>query len=112
MSLAAKILELRLRNNQSLQEVADAIKVSKTHIWELEKGRSKNPSVDLLTKLANHFSVTVANLVGEDLEDTGADEQLMRMFRQAGNLDDRDRAQIDDMIQSMRKRRKDRDAPD
>ena len=112
MSLAARIRELRLRSGQSLQEVADAIGVSKTHIWELEKGRSQNPSMDILGKLADHFKVTITSLVGEDLEATGADEQLMRMFRQAGELDERERVVLDDMIQSMLKRRRERDASD
>jgi transcriptional regulator with XRE-family HTH domain len=110
--LAARIRELRLRSGQSLQEVADAIGVSKTHIWELEKGRSQNPSMDILGKLADHFKVTITSLVGEDLEATGADEQLMRMFRQAGELDERERVVLDDMIQSMLKRRRERDASD
>lgn len=112
MSLAARIRELRLRSGQSLQKVADAIGVSKTHIWELEKGRSQNPSVELLAKLADHFKVTITSLVGEDLEAAGADEQLMRMFRQAGELEEQDRAILDDMIRSMLKRRKARGAPD
>ena len=95
-----------------MQEVADGVGVSKTHIWELEKGRSQNPSVELLAKLADHFKVTITSLVGEDLKAAGADEQLMRMFRQAGELGNQERAYLDDMIQSMRKRRKARDAPD
>ena len=97
MSLAARIRELRLRSGQSLQKVADAIGVSKTHIWELEKGRSQNPSVELLAKLADHFKVTITSLVGEDLEAAGADEQLMRMFRQAGELEEQDRAVLDEI---------------
>ena len=111
MSLAAKIRELRMKKGQSLQDVADAIGVSKTHIWELEKGRSDNPSVEILTRLANHFKVTVASLVGEDISASG-DEELMRMFRQAGELSDSDRAVLDDMIQAMLKRRKKNDATD
>lgn len=112
MSMAARIRELRLRSGQSLQKVADAVGVSKTHIWELEKGRSQNPSVELLAKLADHFKVTITSLVGEDLKAAGADEQLMRMFRQAGELEEQDRAVLDDMIRSMLKRRKARGAPD
>ena len=112
MSLATRIRDLRLKAGQSLQDVADAVGVSKTHVWELEKGRSQNPSVELIAKLADHFKVTITALVGEDPEAAGADEQLMRMFRQAGDLEDQDRAVLDDMIQSMRKRRKARDASD
>ena len=110
MSLASKLNELRLRKKQSLQDVADAIGVSKTHIWELEKGRSRNPSMEMLSKLADHFQVTIRSLVGEDLDSTDGDEQLMRMFRQAGDLGPTERAVLDDMIQAMLKRRKDRDA--
>ena len=104
MSLATRLQQLRLKKGQSLQEVADAISVSKTHVWEIEKGRSKNPSVDLIEKLADHYDVTVASLVGEDLQ--AGDEELMRMFRQAGKLQPEDRAVLDDMIKAMLKRRR------
>lgn len=112
MSLGAKIRDLRLRKGESLQDVASAIGVSKTHVWELEKGRSKNPSMDLVAKLADHFQVTIASLVGEELGAEGGDEELMRMFRQAGVLSEEDRAVLDDMIQAMLKRRRERGASD
>ena len=79
--------------------------VSKTHIWELEKGRAENPSMALVTRLANHFGVSIGFLVGEDASAQDADVALARMFRQAGKLDPNDRAILDDMIQSMLKRR-------
>lgn len=112
MSFAARLKELRLRAGQSLQQVADAVGVSKTHIWELETGRSKNPSMEMLAKLADHFKVTIKSLVGEDLEAAGADEQLMRMFRQASELSPEDRATLDHMIQGFLQRKKERDAQD
>jgi len=112
LSLGAKIRDLRLRKGESLQDVASAIGVSKTHVWELEKGRSKNPSMDLVAKLADHFQVTIASLVGEELGAEGGDEELMRMFRQAGVLSEEDRAVLDDMIQAMLKRRRERGASD
>ncbi len=55
MSLATRIAELRRGRGESLQEVADAVGVSKAHIWELERGRSDNPSMALVTQLADHF---------------------------------------------------------
>ncbi len=112
MSLATRLKELRLKKGQSLQDIADAVGVSKTHVWELEKGRSQNPSVEMLTKLADHFQVTIRFLVGEELESEGGDEELMRMFRQVGQLEDKDREVLDDMIQALLKRRKARDASD
>ena len=105
MSLATRVAKLRREKGQSLQEVADAVEVSKAHIWELEKGRADNPSMGLVTKLADHFGVTVAYLAGEDIESSDADRQLQRIFRQAQKLDDTERAILDDMVGSLLRRR-------
>ena len=85
--------------------------VSKTHVWELEKARTENPSLDMLKKLADYFGVPIKTLVGEDLEST-EDQELARMFRQASELSDRDRAAIDALIQSFRQKRDSDDAND
>ena len=68
MSVGARIEELRRRKGQSLQQVADAVGVSKAHIWELEKGRSSNPSFELVRRLAKHFGVSVEVLAGDAVE--------------------------------------------
>lgn len=88
MSLATRLNELRIRNNESLQQVADAVGVSKAHIWELEKGKSTNPGLELLTKLARHFNVGIAWLAGEDdIQDPTA----MQFFREfEGKLGEED----------------------
>ncbi len=89
MSLAAKLKELRRREGESLQKVADAVEVSKAHIWELERGTSKNPGLDLLTKLSVHFSVPIGFLTDENTspEDAAA-QQFFREFD--GRLSDKD----------------------
>jgi transcriptional regulator with XRE-family HTH domain len=101
MSLATRIAKLRRQKRQSLQEVADAVGVSKAHIWELEKRRADNPSMALVTRLADHFDVTVAYLVGEDIESADADPELQRMFRQAHKLDKRDRAVLNALVKNL-----------
>jgi transcriptional regulator with XRE-family HTH domain len=106
MSLALRVGKLRRGKNQSLQHVADAVGVSKAHIWELEKGRADNPSMALVTRLADHFGVSVAYLVGEEIESSDADGQLQRMFRQAQELNLSERSILDDMMKSLLKRRK------
>lgn len=65
MALAAKLKELRQKTGQSLQQVADSVGVSKAHIWELERGTSTNPGLELLRKLAEHFNVTIAFLTDD-----------------------------------------------
>ena len=106
MRLGTKIAKLRRQKKQSLQDVADAVGVSKAHIWEMEKGKATNPSMVLVTKLADHFGVTIAYLVGEDVESQDAERDIQRMFRQAAQLDDTERQIIDDMIKSLMKRRR------
>jgi len=53
-----------LKSGESLQDVEKAVGVLKAHIWELEKGRADNPSMALVTRLADHFETSVASLVG------------------------------------------------
>ena len=108
MTIGRRINALRVGRNQSLQDVASAVGVSKAHIWELEKGRTDNPSMGLVTRLADHFGVTIRYLVDEDIEAPDADEALSRMFRQARALDDTDRQVLDDMLQSFLRRRQER----
>ena len=101
MSLGLRIAELRRKKGQSLQQVADAVSVSKAHIWELEKERTDNPSMALVTRFADNFGVTVSFLVGEDTEASDADMDIQRMFRQAKKLEPHERAIIDDMMKSL-----------
>jgi len=97
--------KLRRSKDQSLQAVADVVGISNAHIWELEKGRADNPSMALVTRLADHFGVSVAFLAGKDVESSDADRQLQQMFRQAQQLDASERAILDDMMKSLLKRR-------
>jgi transcriptional regulator with XRE-family HTH domain len=106
MSLGARLTRLRLEKGESLQQVAEAVGVSKAHIWELEKGRTDNPSMALVTRLADHFGLSLASLVGEDPNSAPAAGQIGRMFRQAGELDPDDLALLDDMMQTLLKRRR------
>jgi transcriptional regulator with XRE-family HTH domain len=65
MSIGARLKKLRIRKGETLQQVADAVGASKPHIWELEVGKSKNPSLDLLTSLAQHFNAPISYLLDE-----------------------------------------------
>jgi transcriptional regulator with XRE-family HTH domain len=103
ITLAQRLKELRLKKKDSLQDVADAIGASKAHVWELETGKSKNPSIELVTKLAEHYGVPVAQLLGEDPEATEADQELVAMFRDLKDLTPRDREILRSTITSMKK---------
>ncbi len=90
MPVGDQIKQLRVRKGQSLQQVADAVGASKAHIWEIESNRSRNPSLDLLQRLAAHFETTIAFLIEEDVRDASRAEQFFRKNSQtlAGMTDE------------------------
>ena len=108
MGFGARIAELRRDRGESLQQVADKVGVTKTHIWELERGDTQNPSLKVIQGLADHFGVSIASLVDEDIGAADADQQLARMFRLAADLDADERQIVEDMIESFRRRRQQR----
>lgn len=105
MSIGVRLKQLRMKKGQSLQQVADAVASSKAHIWELEIGKSSNPSITLLIRLAEHFGVSIAFLVGEDISaDAGRIGRMFRLVQE--ELDEEDQAVIKDMVQSLIRRRR------
>lgn len=65
-SLGQRIAEFRAARRLSLQEVADAAGLSKAHVWELEQGRARNPTVGAVWKLSRALAVSPAALLGLD----------------------------------------------
>jgi transcriptional regulator with XRE-family HTH domain len=104
VTLGAKLKGLRETSQESLQDVANAIGVSKAYVWQLEQGGGTNPSVEVLKAIANHYKTTVSALIGESLE-LSQDQQIMRMFRSIEELPSSDRNILEDLIASMKKRR-------
>ena len=109
MNFGRRLHELRIAKRLSLQDVANAAGISKAHIWNLEKGVSDNPSVELVMKLAELFRVRVADLVGENPEAGDAEPEMVAMFRDLKHLEPRDRETIRVVMEQLRKRR---DEPD
>lgn len=104
MGLGARLHELRVRDRMSLQDVARAVGISKAHVWNLEKGMSDNPSMDLLLKLAELFRVRVADLVGENPAAESEAPEMVAMFRDLKSLSERDREAIRVLMEQMRRR--------
>lgn len=105
MSLGAKLAELRLRKGESLQAVATAIGISKTHVWQLEKGESGNPSLDLLRKLAQHFAVPLSFLAEADSETSLEDVEAQQFFRDFKSLSDAERELLKHTLQVFKSKK-------
>lgn len=105
MSFGAKLNQLRVAKRMSLQDVADAIGISKAHVWNLEKGLSENPSMELLVKLADLFRVRVSDLVGENPNAEDEPPEMVAMFRDLKSLDERDRDTIRVLMEQLKQRK-------
>lgn len=109
MSLGAKLAELRLRKGDSLQAVASAIGISKTHVWQLEKGNSENPSIELLKRLSEHFGVPLSYLANEDSETSLDDVEAQQFFRDFKTLSDAERAVLKQTLEVFKSKKAPRD---
>jgi transcriptional regulator with XRE-family HTH domain len=105
MGFARKLHDLRISQRLSLQDVATAVGISKAHVWNLEKGITANPSMELVVKLAELFRVRVADLVGENPEAEEEPAEMVAMFRDLKQLDTRDRDTIRMLMEQMKRRR-------
>jgi transcriptional regulator with XRE-family HTH domain len=65
-ALGSKIKLLRALRRMSLDEVGQAAGLTKSHVWELEQGRSRNPTVNAVWGLARALSVSPAAILGLD----------------------------------------------
>jgi transcriptional regulator with XRE-family HTH domain len=65
MSLAERLRKLREDKGLSLEDVSKKAGISKTYLWELERDTSgaKKPSAEVLLKIANALSTTLAELL-------------------------------------------------
>lgn len=103
MSFARRLHDLRVRNRMSLQDVATAVGISKAHVWNLEKGFSENPSFELVVKIADLFRVRVADLAGENPADEAEEPEVVAMFRDLKQLDERDRETIRVLMEQLKR---------
>lgn len=65
---ASRLRETRDLRRMTLQDVADASGFTKSHVWELENGTAKNPTVRAVWSLARALCVSPAWLLGLDHE--------------------------------------------
>ncbi|WP_410211111.1 helix-turn-helix domain-containing protein [Aquirhabdus sp.] len=102
MSLGSKLNELRSKKGESLQQAADSLGITKTHIWELEKGKSANPTAELLKKLADYYKVTVDFLIDPNQSEPGLNDEAMVFYRDLKSLDQKDQEVILNVMKTLR----------
>lgn len=65
--MSAFISKRRTEIGLSLDEVSERAGIAKSHIWELEKGRSKNPTIATALALCDALQCSLNNLLGQDV---------------------------------------------
>lgn len=65
-AFGARIKLLREMRGMSLEAVGKAAGLTKSHVWELEKGRAVNPTVNAVWGLSAALCVSPAMLLGLD----------------------------------------------
>ena len=64
VEFGSRIASLRATHKMSLDQVAVASGMTKSHVWELEQGRSRNPTVRAVWGIAAALGVTPAYMLG------------------------------------------------
>lgn len=104
VAFAENLKEHRIKKGYSFQKLADAVGVSKAHLWDLETKRATNPSLELLQNLSTTLSVPISALVGENPEESEQNSESVVMYRDLQKLDPEDRETIKLMMERLRKR--------
>lgn len=83
LGLGAKLRHLRRVQGWSLDEAVGQINCSKSHLSALENGKSSDPSVGLLRRLAAVYDVTLEYLLNPNMAqpDSPADATFIDSYR-------------------------------
>ena len=63
-TIAARMAGLRRERGLTLQEVADRAGIAKSHAWDIERGRSRNPTIAATAGIASALGVSLDYLAG------------------------------------------------
>ena len=66
--MQSRIADTRRARRMSFDEVAEASGFAKSHVWELEKGRTRNPTVRAVWGLSKALGVSPSWLLGLDTD--------------------------------------------
>ena len=97
--LGTKIKDLRTKNNLTLKALGEIIKVGESTVsmYESEK---RQPSYDILQKIANYFNVTTDYLLGNETP-TKEDDFLDQAKAQYGYKGKKEAKEVMDDVQAL-----------
>ena len=72
---------LREASGESMSEAADALNIAKSTYASYEYGK-REPNIEMLTKIANHYNVTVDYLLGREPAPPAPDDPIETLSRE------------------------------
>ena len=57
---------IKQARNLSYEDIAKECGVTATYVYQLAKGKRKNPNVNIIAKIANFLGVTIEELIEEE----------------------------------------------
>lgn len=74
------IAKRRTELGLSLEQVAERAGTTKSHVWELEKGRSRNPTISMALGLCNALQCSLNSLLGRDVSQPQFSDREMALI--------------------------------
>lgn len=81
-SLGQRIYLLRTNRNETLESAAEEIGISHVSLMRYENG-IRTPKADVLARIANHYGISVNDLVGSKEYDSGEEEPEIKLMARA-----------------------------
>jgi transcriptional regulator with XRE-family HTH domain len=78
-TIAARMKSLREARGLGLQEVADRAGLAKSHVWELEQGRARNPTIATAVGIARALGTSLDHLAGLTTAEPALHPEAMRI---------------------------------
>lgn len=86
LRIADRLKKLRKVRRLTLQDVADRAGTSKSRIWEVERGRSINPTIDLAVKLSRALGCSLDYLTGLTSDQPDLHPEALRIANEVDAL--------------------------
>lgn len=64
--MAVAMKRMRIERGESINDVAFATRVTQSQVSRIESGKTKNPRLSTLKKLAEHFGVSIEELMEKE----------------------------------------------
>lgn len=66
-----RMMAIRKARGETLDEVAAGVGTTKSYAWDIENKKAPRPSLQIAIGYANHFGMTLDEIAGRTVSDTG-----------------------------------------